>query len=415
MKTLSLKISLSILVGILAVICMTAGVVLAGFSSANLTPSVPVSKISSQVWTDENMTTEVTSNGRLTGGTSAPLYISATKNKTAIDIPCVMRVSTTFASVTPTDSWIKQSNGWYYYVGIVGGGCAGDYSTSSQTAVQFCTKYTAGSNPHITVELMQYSTIDSGGFIKEWSPSAGSSQKLLNESTTVDGRSLTPKSGYKFTGSFALFKTETSGAWYALPAVNATTGTTSSLSGMTVNSDGSLSFANTTYVGTTSWTELQIYNNAPFPMVYSFSITTTVGTIATIDNNDNNWKEVGTTTNSDGGVLSYQYVYAKSVLPGQYLSIANKFQLSVTSGTANISISVNAVDVDTFVNSFGSTSYATALGDNLTSLAPFTNWVNKMVTYFNSTVESASGKTVKSALGEFPTPKYQKKSDTGEA
>lgn len=390
MKTLSLKISLSILVGILVVICMTAGVVLAGFSSANLTPSVPVSKISSQVWTSENMTTEVMGNSQLTGG---ELYISATNNKTPIDIPCVMRVSTTFTSVTPTSSWVKQSNGWYYYVGIVGGGYAGDYSTQSVSAVQFCTEYTKGDNPHITVELMQYSTIDSGGFIKEWSPSAGSSQTVLNPRYTVDGRSLGLKTGGDpVNASFALFKTESTGSWYALPDVNAMTGTTSSLSNMTVNSDGSLSFESTTYVETTGWTELKIYNNAPFPMVYSFTITTKETTIATINNNDDNWKIVETTTNSDGGVLSYQYVYAKSVLPGQYLSIAKEFKLSVTSGTADISISVNAVDVDTVLNN--TTSYKKLIGANLfNETAPFTDWVNAMKEKFSEFPDSGYKQT----------------------
>ena len=386
MKTLSLKISLSILVGILAVICMTAGVVLAGFSSANLIPSVPVSKISSQVWKEASMTNQVTESSQLTGGT---LFISATNNKTAIDIPCVMRVSTTFTSVNvDSTKWVKQSNGWYYYVGIVGGGYKGDYSTKSSNAVQFCTTYTAGSNPHITVELMQYSTSTTGGFIKEWSPSAGSSQTLLNESTTVDGRSLTPKAGTKFTGSFALFKTETSGSWYALPAVNATTGTTSSLSGMNVGSDGSLSFKNTEYVGSTGWTELKIYNNAPFPMVYSFSITTSVGTIATINNNDDNWKQI---TMTDTGNTSLQYVYAKSVLPGQYLSVAKEFKLSVTSGTADISIKVDAVDVDTVLNN--RTSYEKLIGTNLfNETAPFTDWVTAMKAKFNDFPNSGYAK-----------------------
>lgn len=389
MKTLSLKISLSILAGILGLICLTASIMLASFSTSTLTtPSINVSKISSQVWTNANMTmtTAVTESSQLTGG---ELYISATNNKTAIDIPCVMRVNTTFASVTTTTSWVKQSNGWYYYVGIVGGGHTGDYNTTTDTAVQFCSAYTPGSYPHITVELMQYSTVANSGFIREWAPLAGrTTDAKLNDEYTVDGRSLTPKAGTKYTGPFALFKTETETEtvkWKALPV------SSDAMTNMTLNKDSTtntatLSYNGTDKVDTTAWTPLKIYNNATVPMVYQVTISTTVGVINTIthgdDDDNSNWKVQSGAT----GTKKITYVYGTAVLPGQYLSFANTLTISGYDDktTTNISIAISAIDVDTALNN--ESQYGSITGTNGVSIsAPFTTWIKNLYTYVDGT------------------------------
>ncbi len=404
MKTLSLKISLSILVGILAVICMTAGVVLAGFSSANLIPSVPVSKISSQVWKEASMTNQVTESSQLTGGT---LFISATNNKTAIDIPCVMRVSTTFTSVNvDSTKWVKQSNGWYYYVGIVGGGHTGDYNTTTDTAVQFCTAYTAGSNPHITVELMQYSTSTTGGFIKEWSPSAGSSQTLLNNNYTVDGKEFKYQTnGVASFTKFLVIKNDTHKSIF--PASD-----TSNLDKVPFRSmkiiNGALKFDSSTtdvtsYLSNYDWSGLTLYNNYNIPMIYYYTLT-----IASRNTTTNSWSPKMTVsadgwtsvTDNETSNSTKKFIYPSAILPGQYVNFAttiNGFGNS-TDIDVKLTLTVTAIDVDTFVNSFSETPYATALGTNLTSLAPFVNWVTKMQAYTNTT-----------NLGEFPTPSYSDK------
>ncbi len=402
MKTLSLKLALSILVGVLAVVCLTASVVLAAFSvpSTIITSTVNVAKISAQVWSDATATTEITSANIDSAST---LYISATKEGVAIDIPCVMRVSPTFnVTGVDTNKWIQQANGWYYYVGIVGGGYAGDYGTKSNDAIQFGTK-SATTGGHISVELMQFSTSTTGGFIKEWSPLAGKSaeQVQLSSSTTIDGLNLHPK-GTSVNTYFSVF----SGNTVKMPLSQTDTPTTSnSLMTDTLTATGSgtnYSYSGTVNLNYLSNGNMKIYNNVCLPMIFLVDFTyeaLNVGNGATISNltvsvnRQANWGIVGDNTSAPALTTlnsgKNSWIYSKAVMPGQYVDIISpsinvSFSADkATSLNVRLVTTITVIDVDTFISRLSS-DYSSYSGKIATTEAPYYCWVNAMESYWTT-------------------------------
>ena len=419
MKTLSLKLALSILVGVLAVVCLTASVVLAAFSvpSTTITSTVNIAKISAQVWSDATATTEITKSSELDSATE--LYISATKEGVAIDIPCVMRVSPTFnVTGVDTNKWIQQANGWYYYVGIVGGGYAGDYGTKSNDAIQFGTK-SATTGGHISVELMQFSTSTTGGFIKEWSPLAGKKAKdaQLSSSTTIDGKSLV-YNGDNCEDVYAAFI----GDEY-LPKTNFGAGDTGKDFSITTSADG---WTNNEFTGdlaalygTDGTKNLRFYNNSCVPLVAVVRITPdpNLANLSYEYSFGNKW--LLKTLSSKTTIA----VYNEAILPGQYVDIIGS-SITITDSntsaslatTIDFTINIDTVDVDTF-NEELSDAKADAVSPTLYDLcknivglnidSPFRDWVNAMETYFDNNKENLT-------IGDFPNAGYESVSGTNE-
>lgn len=407
-KTLSLKLSLSILFGVLVTICLTTGIVLAAFSTSLSINSgnVPVAKLNAQVWKSDKATQITSSNLDAYAG---DLYISATKTDgTAVKVPSVMRVSATFA-VSNVDStkWVLQSNGWYYYIGIVGNGYEG---ASKTNAIKFGTK-TATSDGHIMVDLMQFSTSTTGGFIKEWSPLAGknassTSEMILSDSKTIDGNNLRPNGSSSAIGYFSLFAGNT-----VLDPLDNTSSPTTSNSFMTneitpTGSGSDYSYSGTQSIPRLSTGNMRIYNNASIPMVFTVNFTpqsiggSGVSNLSVTLNKQANWFGDTTITNSS------DWLYTKAVMPGQYIDIITpsiSVSFNATKNTAvqvRLITTISVVDVDSFVNGLKTGgAYKDYVGKFNSTEATFYTWIQKMNSYW--TTNSMTTK-----LGAFPEAGY---------
>ena len=200
-KTTQLKLALGSLLCVIAVMCLTAGVIWASISTSNTQNlDFNTSKNNTQFWQSENTgidlstATAVTQLSAVTSGNY--LYVSATNDGVAVKAPCVLRIATTASidivepisaseGVEASAGWILQDNGWYYYNQLVGNGQAEAILIGQVTS-------NAG---NVVAELMQYSATRDG-FARYWSPLAGRSASARistgggtgSPAKTVDGQ-----------------------------------------------------------------------------------------------------------------------------------------------------------------------------------------------------------------------------------
>ena len=384
-KTTQLKLALGSLLCVIAVMCLTAGVIWASISTSNTQNlDFNTSKNNTQFWQSENTGIDLstaTAVNQLSAVTSGNyLYVSATNNGVAVEAPCVLRIATTAGiGIEDNSNWILQDNGWYYYNQLVGNGQAEAILIGQVTS-------NAG---NVVAELMQYSATRDG-FARYWSPLAGRSASARistgggtgSPAKTVDGQDFVGNDNALWGAYKGTYSQEVSSKEYVadvsqanLTLNDAMLATVPAIQGSTLGGTG-------TYNGILNVSSIVdnvlVYSNSIVPTVMLVDYTYEIyqrnenGTYSPITVGTNPFGSVtitiGASDNGDGtnftevdarNLGGSSFIYNELVMPGEYVpvfdgdfnvKIAVPANANYTEGQYAIRIlmTITMEDVDTF-------------------------------------------------------------------